>query len=74
MKNLCILCLSLLFSGCLHTSTDVSGNVLRLSGDVNSYDIREFKYDGCEYLAVGAGTALAVSHKGNCRTCLERNR
>lgn len=38
------------------------------------YEIREFEYKGCEYLVVGQGHGQSITHKGNCKYCLERNK
>lgn len=29
--------------------------------------IREFEYDGCEYIAFGVGNHKSITHKGNCK-------
>ena len=42
------------------------------SSDV-SYKVVEFEYDGCEYIAFGEWQTLAVTHKGNCKYCADKN-
>lgn len=43
-------------------------------GDVDVYRIQEI--DGCEYIVVNGSSQHepALTHKGNCKYCLERNR
>ena len=43
-------------------------------GDVDVYHIQEI--DGCEYILVNGreNSEPALTHKGNCKYCLERNK
>jgi hypothetical protein len=71
MKKLLIFLV--LLAGCAKSETKIDENDrLQLKGDVYSYPINTFEYDGCEYIAVGQGTGLSVTHKGNCKYCRER--
>jgi len=33
-----------------------------------------FEYDSCEYIIIGEGNKIAMTHKGNCKFCKERNK
>jgi hypothetical protein len=50
------------------------GNELQLEGSSFHLKIREFEYQGCEYIAIGSGCYLTITHKGNCKHCMERNK
>lgn len=52
----------------------VDGGIHKLRTYGNDYEIREFEYKGCEYLVVGQGSGQTITHKGNCKYCLERNK
>lgn len=75
MKNL-ILILAITILGCSPPSSEpkpkIVGNELRFGNE--SYLMREFEYDGCEYIAFGKGNYFAVTHKGNCKYCQGRNK
>ena len=75
---LLVLCAALLSSlcGCVRTNTEneIKNNKLYLKDGPGSYPVREIEYDGCQYLAIGSGNTLTVTHKGNCKYCLERNK
>ncbi len=60
--------------GCSNSKTEINNDRLYLKGDISSYPVREFEYDGCEYLAIGDGNSLTVIHKNNCKYCLGRNK
>lgn len=59
--------------GCGYKETKITDS-LEITDHMNSYMIREFEYDGCQYIAFGAGTGLSVTHKGNCKYCQERHK
>lgn len=71
-----LLLASLLFlCGCgSNTKTEIKDNHLYLKDTFGSYVVREMEYDGCQYIVMGAGSQLTVTHKGNCKYCLERNK
>jgi len=65
----------LLLCGCTNEVSKINENrKLELQGHVGAYTITEFEYDGCQYVAFGVGDSLAVSHKGNCKYCANRNK
>jgi len=33
---------------------------------INSWEVTQFKYQGCEYLSTGGNYSQTVTHKGNC--------
>lgn len=68
-----ILITVLLFCGCGYKETKITDS-LEIKDHMNSYMIREFEHDGCQYIAFGAGTGLSVTHKGNCKYCQQRNK
>lgn len=76
MKYLFIALLVIMVCGCGHKETKITEeHKLELKDDPNSaYTIREFEYDGCQYIAFGAGSGLTVTHKGNCKYCQQRNK
>jgi hypothetical protein len=74
MKKLLLISV-LALVGCGQSETKIDEkDRLHLKGDVYTYPINTFEYDGCEYIAVGQGTGLSVTHKGNCKYCQERNK
>ena len=32
-----------------------------------SFEVKEFEHDGCEYISINNGRRFGVSHKGNCK-------
>jgi hypothetical protein len=61
--------------GCAYSTTRVNEkNNLEIEGHMNSYIVREFEYDGCQYISVGSGDVMAIAHKGNCKYCQERGK
>ena len=75
MKYLFLLLLAFAL-GCNATKTEVKDGSLHIEGypELHSYKVREFEYKGCEYLAIGSGHSLTVTHKGNCKYCQQRNK
>lgn len=74
MKYLLVLVLALaavMSCGC-SGKTEIKENTLYLDGTIDQYKVREFEYDGCQYIAFGSGNHFAVSHKGNCKYCAQR--
>lgn len=71
-----LLLAALLFvAGCgVNSANEFKENKLYLKGSPGNYEVRVMEYDGCEYLVIGIGNTLAVTHKGNCKHCLERNK
>lgn len=69
-----ILLTVLLMCGCKNDKTEVKDDTLTLSDGFVSYKIREVEYKGCEYIIFGQGDSLAVTHKGNCKYCQQRNK
>lgn len=76
MKHLFTIVLAIMVCGCIgrNGKTEVKDNALMLEDMSSSYKIREFEYDGCQYISFGSGHNLAVTHKGNCKYCQQRNK
>ena len=51
-----------------------NNNMMFEYGNVDEYHIQEI--DGCEYILVNgtANSEPSLTHKGNCKYCLERNK
>lgn len=43
------------------------------SVEVNGYRIATMEFDSCQYLVSGVGPSQMMSHKGNCKFCIERS-
>lgn len=71
---------ALAISGCASESLKVTGSpekgvyLVELPGIVGSYRVRVVEIDGCEYLMNTVHNGLDLTHKGNCKFCLERKR
>ena len=76
MKYILLLLVIFMFCGCGYKATRINeSNSLELVDDPNgAYTIREFEYDGCQYIAFGGGSSLTITHKGNCKYCQQRNK
>jgi hypothetical protein len=83
MKYLLIACLALMLCGCpkpqnkgkvqLVEPTE-EGMVIKKLNHYGEYEIKEFEYDGCQYIVIGAYDRMTITHKGNCKYCLQRNK
>jgi len=83
MKYLFSFILLVFLCGCANTETKVvsedtrtvaTDSTLQLKGHIGGHMIREFEYDGCQYIAFGTGNSFTVTHKGNCKYCQQRNK
>lgn len=52
--------------------SEVKATLPRSTNDAG--DLREFEYDGCQYIILGSWRCQAIAHKGNCKYCLERQK
>lgn len=41
---------------------------------INGHTVRTYVADSCEYIVAGYGNVQMMSHKGNCKFCLKRNK
>lgn len=72
MKKLILL--SVILIGCVNPDGKrVSHNY---SGyNIGGFEINQFTIDSCEYVGVmNCGNANVLTHKGNCKYCIERNK
>ena len=85
MKYLLIACLALVLCGCQQPQgsptqkADIvepkeEGMVIKKFKHYGEYEIKEFEYDGCQYIVIGYGNNMTITHKGNCKYCLGRNK
>lgn len=47
---------------------------IRFLGEIQNTDIKIVEIDSCEYLISGVGSKRIMTHKGNCKYCIERNK
>lgn len=81
MKNL-VLAIALICCGCGYSASRVTDsrvtedNKLELKGQIGSYQVLEFEYDGCQYVAITCGKTgdVSITHKGNCKYCRQKNK
>lgn len=80
MKKIVVILMGLfLFVSCgddTETTTENVDNSEYLEFEYGDYDVyRIQEIDGCEYIVVNGKTneQPALTHKGNCKYCLERN-
>ena len=59
----------LLLVGCVDSSQHTA--TVKING-YNDFPVYMFEYDGCEYISVENTNVGGISHKGNCKYCLER--
>lgn len=84
MKYLLVACLALMLCGCpqpqqKNTKTTLvepaeDGMVIKKFKHYGEHEIKEFEYDGCQYIVIGTGSNMTITHKGNCKYCLGRNK
>jgi len=81
MKHLLVACLALVLCGCLQPTqkSDIiqpndDGMVIKKFNHHGEYEIKEFEYDGCQYIVIGYGNNMTITHKGNCKYCAARNK
>jgi hypothetical protein len=66
--------IAFLLCGCPKPQVELNKEKSKVGVYGFEYDIRVFEYDGCEYICVGGGSSLTITHKGNCKYCQERNK
>jgi hypothetical protein len=71
-KAFFILLVMCCFSSC-ETDLDKQRELRKSSTNVNGYEISVVEYDSCEYLISGSGYSQMMTHKGNCKYCVERS-
>lgn len=77
INKISIILLSLFFLGCdigscISNQQKSSKLIIETGVEVNGYVISIIEFDSCQYLVSGVGYAQAITHKGNCKFCLER--
>lgn len=85
MKYLLVACLALVLCGCHKPQSPQSqkvqlvepteeGMVIKKFKHHSEFEIKEFEYEGCEYIVIGQYDNMTITHKGNCKYCLARNK
>jgi len=64
MKNLTYFILTLLLISC---NVDSPIDYVKPTQNYQSFEIKQFEHDGCEYIGVNNGRRFGVTHKGNCK-------
>lgn len=64
MKNLTYFILTLLLISCNENSPI---DYVKPTQNYQSFEIKQFEHDGCEYIGVNNGRRFGVTHKGNCK-------
>lgn len=64
----------MLIVGCSNKTTQVGEDKISLQGHHGNFMVTRFEFDGCEYTAFGSGNGLSVTHKGNCKYCIARQK
>lgn len=67
-----IFLMAVLFTGCYEVNTPKKNSGFVLKRQMSPLIITEI--DSCEYFFGNWGSATVLTHKGNCKFCLERNK
>ena len=54
--------------------TKDEGMVVKKLNYGGEHEIKEFEYEGCEYIVIGMYDRMTITHKGNCKYCQQRNK
>jgi len=83
MKYLLVACLAIMLCGCpkpqQNTKTTLvepieDSMVVKKLKHYGEQEIKEFEYDGCQYIVFGTSSNMTITHKGNCKYCQARNK